>query len=106
MGGVDRHLVIGGVAVFNREVVVFDVEIEIGQDQLFLDELPDDAGHLVAVEIDDRVCNLDLVHECLLTSQGPESRGWMMENSLRYSTAIRARQRRVGSDITKIGRMD
>ena len=31
------------------------VEVEIGEDQLVLDRLPDDAGHLVAVEIDDRV---------------------------------------------------
>jgi hypothetical protein len=31
------------------------VDVEIGQDQLVLDELPDDAGHLVAVEFDDGI---------------------------------------------------
>jgi hypothetical protein len=31
-------------------------------DQLVLDVFPDDPGHLVAVEFDDRVCNLDLRH--------------------------------------------
>jgi hypothetical protein len=44
------------------EVVIFQVDIEIGVDQLVLDELPDDAGHLIAVELDDRICNLDLCH--------------------------------------------
>ena len=62
VGGVDGHLVIGGVAVFDREVVIFDVEVKVGQDQLVLDELPDDAGHLVAVELDDRIDHLDLRH--------------------------------------------
>jgi hypothetical protein len=32
-------------------------------DQLVLDELPNDPGHLVAVELDDRVGDLDLGHE-------------------------------------------
>jgi hypothetical protein len=31
-------------------------------DQLVLDLFPDDAGHLVAVELDDRICDLDLRH--------------------------------------------
>ncbi|MND57083.1 hypothetical protein D3C80_482050 [compost metagenome] len=71
VGGVDRHLVVGGVAVLDREIVIFDVEIEIGQDQLILDQLPDDAGHLVAVEIDDRVGYLDLLHGLPLVVNGP-----------------------------------
>ena len=37
------------------EVVVLQVDVEVGQDQLLLDERPDDASHLVAVEFDDRV---------------------------------------------------
>jgi hypothetical protein len=31
-------------------------------DQLLLDELPDDAGHLVAVHLDDRIADLDFRH--------------------------------------------
>ena len=46
------------VAVFDREIVVVQVDVEIGVDQLLLDEVPDDAGHLVAVEFDDRVWTL------------------------------------------------
>ncbi len=55
VGGVDRHLVVGRVAVLDAEIVIFEVDVEIGVDQLVLDELPDDAGHLVAVEFDDGI---------------------------------------------------
>lgn len=103
VGGVDRHLVVGGVAVREPQVVVLDGEVEVGEDELLLDLGPDDAGgfffsfsgsfffqrwvsekgacslsllfsissppplsafyspgHLVAVEVDDRVGDLDL----------------------------------------------
>jgi len=62
VAGVDGHLVAGGVAVLDAEVVVLQVDVEVRQDQLVLDERPDDAGHLVAVELDDRVLDLDLGH--------------------------------------------
>jgi hypothetical protein len=35
-------------------------------DQLVFDELPNDAGHLVAVKFNDRMGNLDLRHVWLL----------------------------------------
>ena len=66
-GRVDRHLVVGGVAVLDAEVVVLDRQVEERQDQLVLDQLPDDAGHLVAVEVDDGVRHLDLGHADLRT---------------------------------------
>lgn len=60
--GVDRHLVVSCITVFDAQVVIFEIEVEIRVDQLVLDELPDDAGHLVAVEFDDRIGDLDLCH--------------------------------------------
>ena len=45
-----------------RQVVVFEVDVEVGVDQLVLDELPDDAGHLVAVHLDDGVATLIFGH--------------------------------------------
>ena len=54
-GGVDGDLVVGRVAVLDAEVVVVQVDVEVREDQRVLDELPDDARHLVAVELDDRV---------------------------------------------------
>ena len=62
IGGIDRDLVVGRVAVLDREVEVEQIDVEIGLDQPFADPLPDDAGHLVAVELDDRVLHLDLGH--------------------------------------------
>ena len=43
VGGVDGHLVVGGVAVREPEVVVLDREVEVGEDELLLDLGPDDA---------------------------------------------------------------
>ena len=54
-GRVDGDLVVGRVAVLDAEVVVLQVDVEVREDQLVLDELPDDPRHLVAVELDDRV---------------------------------------------------
>ena len=59
---VDRHLVVGGVPVLHGQVVIVELDIQVGQDQLVLDELPDDPRHLVTVEFDDGVRYLDLGH--------------------------------------------
>ena len=61
-GRVDGDLVVGLVAFLDAEVVIEQVDVQIGMDQLVLDELPDNAGHLVAVHFDDGVCYLDLRH--------------------------------------------
>jgi hypothetical protein len=61
-GGVDGDPVAGLVAVFNAKVVIEQVHVEIGMDQLVLDELPDNASHLVAVHFDDRICHFDFRH--------------------------------------------
>src|SRR6266496_3555655 len=59
---VDGHLVVGGVPALDRKVVVLQVYVQVRQDQLLLDELPDDPRHLVAVELDDGIGYLDLGH--------------------------------------------
>ena len=62
MGGVDSDLVVSCVAVLDGKIEGAQLDIEIGLDQLVLDQLPDDTRHLVSVEIDDGVLHLDLVH--------------------------------------------
>ena len=62
LGRIDRDLVVGLVAIFDAEVVIEQLDIEIGVDQLLLDELPNDARHLVAVHLDDGILDLDLGH--------------------------------------------
>ena len=58
LGAVDRDLIVGGVAMLNAKVKIFEVDVEVGVDQLLFDVLPDDAGHLVAVHFDDRIGRL------------------------------------------------
>lgn len=60
LGGVHRHLVVGLVAVLEAEVVVFQVDVEIGVYEAILYVFPDDASHLISVELDDRILDLDL----------------------------------------------
>lgn len=59
---VNGDLVIGGIAVLHAQVVVLKIDVEVREDETVLNELPDDAGHFVTVEFDDRIVNLDLRH--------------------------------------------
>ena len=59
---IDRDLVVGGVAVLDAEVVVVEIDVEVREDQQVLDEFPDDASHLVTIEIYDRTFDFDLGH--------------------------------------------
>ena len=54
LGGVDGHLVVGGVAMLQAQVVVLGLQIDMRKQQLVLDHLPDDARHLVAVHLHER----------------------------------------------------
>ena len=57
--GLDRHLVVGGIAVLHAQIEIEDVEIEEGENEVVFDGLPDDAGHLVAVQLGHCLCYLD-----------------------------------------------
>jgi hypothetical protein len=62
IGRVDRDLVVGGVTMLDAQVVVLQLNVEVRQDQLLPDLLPDDPRHLIAVELHDGVLDLDLRH--------------------------------------------
>lgn len=47
------------VTVLNAKVVVLDVKIQVWEDELFLDELPNDSGHLITIEVDNGVLDVD-----------------------------------------------
>lgn len=47
------------VTVLNAKIVVLDVKIQVWEDELFLDELPNDSGHLIAIEVDNGVLDVD-----------------------------------------------
>ena len=98
--GVDRHLITRRLAVLDREVVVFQLEIEIREDELVLDELPDDASHLVTIELDDRTDDLDLAglaHALLQETGGMRS----LAAPPRSPPLITPPVRRSGSKISK-----
>ena len=63
LGGVDGHLVAGGVAVGQTEVVVLGLQIDVRQEKLVLDELPEHTGHLVAVHLHKGGGHFDLFHD-------------------------------------------
>ena len=63
LSGVEGDLVVGLVTVLEAEIVVLEVDVEVRVDELVLDVLPDDAGHLVPVELDDGVLDLDLASD-------------------------------------------
>ena len=48
--------------MLHAKVVVLKIDIEVRNNEAVLNELPDDASHLVAVEFDNRIFNLDLCH--------------------------------------------
>eukprot|EP00128_Syssomonas_multiformis_P005792 Colp12_sorted_trinity150504_noHs@29020 len=51
--GLNSDLVISLVTVLDAEIEVLNIKINEGEDEFLFDELPDDAGHLVAIEVDD-----------------------------------------------------
>ena len=72
-GAVDGDLIVGCVAGFHTKVVVFQIYVQIRQDQFLFDEIPDTPGHFVAIELDNGVVHFDLCHgydpfECVLES--------------------------------------
>ncbi len=76
VGRIDGHLIVRLVTVFDTEVIIFQIDIQVRKDQLVLDKTPDNAGHLVPVQLDDRGLDLDFCHHILIggTQLGPPSR--------------------------------
>ena len=62
LGRLDGDPVVGLVALFDAQIVIEQLDVEIGLDQPFPNPLPDDSSHFVAVELDDGVLHLDLGH--------------------------------------------
>ena len=60
VSSINRDLIISGITRGNRQVIVLSLQVEVRVDVALLDPLPDDAGHLVTIDVDDGVGNLDL----------------------------------------------
>lgn len=61
LGSVKSDLVVSLVSVLDAQVEVLDVKVEVGVDEIVLDELPEDSGHLVSVELGNGVSHLDFL---------------------------------------------
>lgn len=61
MSSINGDLIIGGITVLHSQIVVFDVNVQEREDELFLDHFPDDSGLLVSIELYDRIVDLDLL---------------------------------------------
>ena len=62
LGRIDGDLIVRRVAVLDAEVKVLELDVEVRQDQFVFDKLPNDPRHLIAVQLDDRVRYLNLLH--------------------------------------------
>lgn len=60
IGGIDRDLIVGLVAVGQAQIVVLQVYVEVWENKLLLDVCPYNTRHLVAIEFDNGVLDLDL----------------------------------------------
>ena len=59
---IDRHLIVGRIAMFHAQIVVLKIDIKIRKDKFLANHLPDDAGHFIAIHFDDGVLYLDFCH--------------------------------------------
>ncbi|OPZ14260.1 MAG: hypothetical protein BWZ06_01116 [Bacteroidetes bacterium ADurb.BinA261] len=56
------NLIVGGIAIFDTQIIIFDIEIEIWQDQLLFDKCPNDARHFIAIKFYNRVLYFNFIH--------------------------------------------
>ena len=57
--GIKMYLIVCLIAVRKSQVIIEALNIKIWEDELILDHLPDDAGHLVTIHLDNRLVKLD-----------------------------------------------
>jgi len=79
-GRLDSYSVIGSIAMLKAEIKVFNVKLQVREDELFADLLPYDARHLVPVKFNDRILHDDLLsirrHAASETSEEASSYEW------------------------------
>ena len=55
-----RHLVVGPIAVFKPQIIIFRFQLDVRFDQDFFDLFPKDTGHFVAVHLHERRFHFNL----------------------------------------------
>ena len=62
VGCINGDLVVSGVAIFDAEVVVLEIDVKVGKDQIIANVLPNDVSHFVAVKFNNSAIDVDLRH--------------------------------------------
>ena len=60
--GINCDLIISIITGFNAEIVIFQINIEIRVNQLVFDELPDDPCHLISIQLNKWIFDLNFCH--------------------------------------------
>lgn len=55
LSSINGNLIIGLISMLDSEVKILDVEVQKREDKFVFDRLPNDSGHLVSIELDNRV---------------------------------------------------
>ena len=58
---VNRNLIFGGFTMFQSQIIILGVQIDVGGEQDILNHLPDDTGHLVAIHFNQGGRHLNLL---------------------------------------------
>mmetsp|Transcript_18496 Transcript_18496/g.13296 ORF Transcript_18496/g.13296 Transcript_18496/m.13296 type:complete len:332 (+) Transcript_18496:516-1511(+) len=71
VSGIDGDLIVGLITRGDTQVIVLGLKIKIRIDMSLLDPVPDDTGHLITIDINDGLCNLNLgkVRETTFSSE-------------------------------------
>ena len=60
--GIYGYTVVGCISVLQTEIVILCLQIHKRKNQLILDHLPEDSGHLISVHLYKRGCHFNFVH--------------------------------------------
>jgi len=60
LSAINGDLIIGGVARCHRQVIVLSLQVHVRVDVPLFDPLPNDTGHLITIDVDNRLGDLHL----------------------------------------------
>lgn len=71
-----NRMIAYSITILDTKIKVLDVKIQIWENELFLDELPNDSSHLVTIKVNDRVLDVDFAcsHCCVCEKKGGKER--------------------------------
>ena len=65
IGSINSYLVIGFITIFNTEIIIFNINIQIRKNQFVFNKFPDDACHFIAIQFYNRICYFNFLAHAL-----------------------------------------